>query len=106
MIVQHDEQHPKKGRTQKFRLTLLNYRTKQPIADELFDNKDDETIEAFLRKHLDTEKEIVIITDCDRRYPKANPLEECWNQGKDEVMGSKFYDSFDEFKIRLRNQKK
>ena len=69
VIVQYDEQHPKKGRTQKFRLTLLNYKTKQPIADELFDNKNDETIEAFLRKHLDAEKEIVIITDCDRRYP-------------------------------------
>jgi hypothetical protein len=69
VIVQYDEQHPKKGRTQRFRLTLLNYKTKQPIADELFDNKDDGTIEAFLRKHLDTEKEIVIITDCDRRYP-------------------------------------
>ena len=69
VIAQYDEQHPKKGRTQKFRLTLLNYKTKQPIADELFDNKDDETIEAFLRKHLDAEKEIVIITDCDRRYP-------------------------------------
>ena len=69
VIAQYDEQHPKKGRTQKFRLTLLNYKTKQPIGDELFDNKDDETIEAFLRKYLDTEKEVVIITDCDRRYP-------------------------------------
>ena len=35
----------------------------------LFDNKDEETIEAFLRKHLDEEKELIIITDCDRRYP-------------------------------------
>lgn len=68
-IVNYDEQHPKKGRSQKFRLTLLNYETKQPIADELFNNKDEETIEFFLRKNLDTEKEIVIITDCDRRYP-------------------------------------
>ena len=68
-IVHYDEQHPKKGRNQKFRLTLLNYATKQPIADELFDNKDEATIEAFLRKHLDADKEIVIITDCDRRYP-------------------------------------
>ena len=73
VIAQYDEQHPKKGRTQKFRLTLLNYKTKQPIADELFDNKGDETIEAFLRKHLDAEKEIIIITDCDRRYPGGRP---------------------------------
>jgi len=70
LIVNYDEQHPKKGRTQKFRLTLLNYETKIPIAEGLFDNKDEETIEAFLRGHLDTEKELVIITDCDRRYPE------------------------------------
>jgi len=69
LIVNYDEQHPKSGRIQKFRLTLLNYKTRVPIAEELFDNKNDETIEFFLRKHLDTEKEIVIITDCDRRYP-------------------------------------
>lgn len=70
LIVNYDEQHPKRGRIQKFRLTLLNYRTRVPIAEELFDNKDDTTIEAFLRKHLDADKEIVIITDCDRRYPE------------------------------------
>lgn len=70
LIVNYDEQHPKRGRTQKFRLTLLNYETGIPIAEELFGNKDEETIEAFLRKHLDTEKELVIITDCDRRYPE------------------------------------
>lgn len=69
LIVNYDEQHPKKGRVQKFRLTLLNYKTRVPIADELFDKKDEVTIEVFLRKHLDAEKEIVIITDCDRRYP-------------------------------------
>ncbi|MEK6939998.1 MAG: ISNCY family transposase, partial [Nanoarchaeota archaeon] len=70
LIVNYDEQHPKKGRTQKFRLTLLNYKTKIPIADCLFDNKNEETIRMFLREHLDTEKELIIITDCDRRYPK------------------------------------
>jgi len=70
LIVNYDEQHPKRGRTQKFRLTLLNYETKVPIAEGLFDNKDEKTIESFLREHLDVNKELVIITDCDRRYPK------------------------------------
>lgn len=70
LIVNYDEQHPKKGRMQKFRLTLLNYKTKVPIAEGLFDNKDEETIKIFLQEHLDIEKELVIITDCDRRYPK------------------------------------
>lgn len=69
LIVNYDEQHPKRGRTQKFRLTLLNYRTGVPIAEDLFDNKDEATIEAFLRRHLDVDKVLVIITDCDRRYP-------------------------------------
>ncbi len=69
LIVNYDEQHPKEGRAQKYRMTLLNYETKVPIAEGLFDNKEDNTIEAFLRKHLDTEKDLVIITDCDRRYP-------------------------------------
>lgn len=70
IIVNYDEQHPKKGRTQKYRLTLLNYTKKVPIADCLFDNKNDETIKMFLKEHLDTAKELIIITDCDRRYPQ------------------------------------
>ena len=69
LIVNYDEQHPKKGRTQKFRLTLLNYETSNVIADELFDNKNEQTIELFLRNNLDATKKLVIITDCDRRYP-------------------------------------
>ena len=70
LIVNYDEQHPKKGRIQKFRLTLLNYETRNVIADELFDNKDAQTIELFLRNNLDTTKKLVIITDCDGSYPK------------------------------------
>ena len=70
LIVNYDEQHPKRGRAQKFRLTLLDYETKVPIADELFDNKDSSTIEDFLRNHLDVSKPIVLITDCDRSYPQ------------------------------------
>lgn len=69
LVVNYDEQHPKSGRMQKFRLTLLNYQTGVPIAEGLFDNKDEATIETFLRRYLDTDKELVIITDCDRRYP-------------------------------------
>jgi len=69
LIVNYDEQHPKRGRSQKFRLTLLNYKNKTPIAEEIFDKKDEKTIETFLRKNLDINKKIVIIVDCDRRYP-------------------------------------
>ena len=77
-IVHYDEQHPKKGRHQKFRLTLLDQETKQPIADDLCDDKNSQTIEAFLRKHLDASKPIVLITDCDRAYPPI--FKEIWGK--------------------------
>lgn len=70
IIVNYDEQHPKSGRSQKYRLTLLNYQTGNVIADELFEDKSDITIELFLRNNLDTTRKLVVITDCDRRYPE------------------------------------
>ncbi len=75
-ILNYDEQHPKRGRAQRFRLTLLNYQTGIPVADGLFNSKNEETIKLFLKKHLDTSKEIVLITDCDRRYPRI--FKELW----------------------------
>ncbi|MBV1756065.1 MAG: hypothetical protein KMY52_10990 [Methanobacterium sp.] len=43
-IVHYDEQFPKRGRSQKYRLTLLDNFTAQPIADELHNKKDPNTI--------------------------------------------------------------
>lgn len=34
-------------------------------------------------------------------FPEANPMEECWNQGKDDIVGSTFYDSFLDFKTAI-----
>lgn len=67
-FVHYDEQHPKAGRNQKYRLTLLDSISKQVIADELFDSKDADTIEDFLRRNLDTHKPVFIITDLYRGY--------------------------------------
>ena len=67
-FVHYDEQHPKAGRNQKYRLTILNSITKQVIADGLFDSKDGETIKNFLREHLDTNQPIFIVTDLYRGY--------------------------------------
>nr|QNO48460.1 hypothetical protein DBMLIPLO_00012 [Methanosarcinales archaeon ANME-2c ERB4] len=61
-IVHYDEQHPKMGRTQKFRLTLLDGVTGRPIADELYDNKSPETIKTFLEAHLDPTKQTFVVT--------------------------------------------
>ena len=77
-IVNYDEQHPRKGRTQKFRLTLLDYKTGNVIADELFNNKNEQTIELFLRNNLDATKKLIIITDCDRKYP--NIFKKIWGK--------------------------
>jgi len=68
-IVLYDEQHPKKGRTQKFRLTLLNSVTGQPIAEELHDSKNPATITAFLTKYLDPSKRTFVVTDLYPSYP-------------------------------------
>jgi hypothetical protein len=55
-------------------LTLLDSVTRQVIADELFDSKDADTIEGFLRRNLDTQKQIFIVTDLYRGY--SNVLKE------------------------------
>ena len=69
-IVHYDEQHPKEGRCQKYRLTLLDAKTQKPLADELFDDKSPETIKKFLQDNLDTSEPVFIITDFDTRYPE------------------------------------
>jgi hypothetical protein len=67
-FVHYDKQHPKAGRNQKYRPTLLDSISRQVIADELFDSKDADTIEDFLKRDLDTQKPIFIITDLYRGY--------------------------------------
>lgn len=69
-IVHYDEQFPKKGRYQKFRLTILDAKTKKPIAEELFDDKDSPTIKEFLMSNLDTNEPVYIVTDFGTSYPK------------------------------------
>ena len=66
-IVHYDE-HPKTSRRPKFRLTLLDGITGRPIADALYDNKD-ETTKAFLTEHLDPNRHIFIVTCLAPGYP-------------------------------------
>ena len=51
-IIHYDEQHPKAGRSQKYRLTLLNGVTHEVIAEELSDNKSQEVVKSFFKKNL------------------------------------------------------
>ena len=69
-IVHYDEQFPKKGRCHKFRLTILDAKSKKPIAEELFDDKGSPTIKKFLMSNLDINEPIYIVTDFGTSYPK------------------------------------
>ncbi len=60
-IVLYDEQHPKRDRTQKFRLTLLDGVTERPIGEELYDTKDPATILSFLALYLDPTKRTFVV---------------------------------------------
>ena len=35
-------------------------------------------------------------------HPELNPMEECWRQGKDDILGSMFYDKFSDFAAATR----
>lgn len=69
LIVNYDKQHPKKGKIQTFRLTLLNGSTRESIADKLVDSKSPEIIKAFLARYLDPTQPVFIVTDFFRTYP-------------------------------------
>ena len=62
-ILHYDEQHPKKGRTQKYRLSLLDGKTRQMIKEELVDDLDHNVVKDFLDKNLPREKIMFIVTD-------------------------------------------
>jgi hypothetical protein len=71
-IVHYDEQHPKAGRSQKYRLTLLNGVSHNVIAEELSDNKTQEAIKQFFGKNLkdviEKSTPIFIVTDLGKGY--------------------------------------
>jgi len=62
-IVHYDERCPEHGHTQKYCPTLRDSVSGMPIADELYNKKDPETLKNFLEKHLDPDKITFVITD-------------------------------------------
>jgi len=70
-IIHYDEQFPKKGRNQRYRLTLLDGVTGRVIAEELLNKKDPDTIKEFLERHLDPGKLTFIVTDLYPSYPEV-----------------------------------
>ena len=71
-VIHYDEQHPKAGRSQKYRLTLLNGVSHNVIAEELSDNKTQEAIKQFFEKNLKDiiakSKTVFIVTDLGKGY--------------------------------------
>lgn len=51
-------------------------------------------VKQFLRK----KKHSIKVRWFPSGFPEANPVEECWKQGKGDVLGSKFFESFANFK--------
>lgn len=64
------------------------------FLDKASYHKKEARVKKFFRQHKDTIKTRWFPSG----FPEANPVEECWNQGKDAISGSKFYDTFEEFK--------
>ena len=62
-ILHYDEQHPKKDRTNKYRLSLLDGKTRLMIAEELYEELKKDTVKDFLDKHLPKCKIMFIVTD-------------------------------------------
>jgi len=57
-------------------------------------HKKEERVRRYLYHHRDTIK----VRWFPSGFPEANPVEECWRQGKDDILGSTFHQSFNDFK--------
>lgn len=68
------------------------------ILDKATWHKKSKKVQAYLKKHRRELKIIWFPTGC----PEMNPVEECWNQAKDEVNGGKIHESLEVMAKRLR----
>jgi transposase len=48
----------------------------------------------MIRKHLEENKDIVRVEYLPKGSPEFNAVEECWRQGKDDLLVSKYYLNF------------
>jgi transposase len=67
------------------------------FMDKVTYHKKEARVRRYLRKNRDTIK----VRWFPSGFPEANPVEECWNQGKEDILGSRFYDSFQEFESAI-----
>lgn len=76
------------------KIILQKYKKMILFMDKATWHKKEARVKKFLAKH----KHNIKVRWFPSGFPEANPMEECWNQGKDEILGSRFFDSFAEFK--------
>lgn len=75
------------------KILLRKYPQMILFMDKATYHKKEARVKRFLRKN----KEVIKVRWFPSGFPEANPVEECWNQGKNDVIGSRFFDSFEEF---------
>ena len=68
------------------------------FMDKATYHKKEARVKRFLARH----KEVIKVKWFPSGFPESNPVEEFWNQGKDDVLGSKFFDSFKEFEKAVK----
>ncbi|MFH1916756.1 MAG: transposase [Nanoarchaeota archaeon] len=63
------------------------------FLDKASYHKKEARVKRFFRKN----KHCIKVHWFPSGFPESNPVEECWNQGETSILGSTFYDSFNDF---------
>lgn len=73
---------------------VRKYRKMILFLDKATYHAKEKRVKRFFRKH----RKAIRLRWFPSGFPEANPMEECWRQGKDDVLGSIFHDSFGDFR--------
>ena len=57
----------------------------------------------MFRKHLEENKDVIRVEYLPKGSPENNAIEECWRQGKDDLLVSKYYPKFPNLKCAIAN---
>lgn len=80
------------------KILIRKYKKMVLFMDKATWHKKEVRVKKFLAKH----KHCIKVRWFPTGFPEANPMEECWNQGKDDVLGSTFYESFEIFEKAVK----
>ena len=67
-VISYDEQFPKKGRTQQFRLTIFDFNSRTPIADEIFSTINANIVLDFFERNVDSTIPTFLVTDLKPKF--------------------------------------